>query len=91
MTPSHREEAFRSALQAHDFPRAEEALREYITWFRSGERSPEEVESARDLLKWGIEITSNRKVRIAAELMRLKSVFDAYRPCASSQTLRVMG
>ncbi len=94
MTPSgpqHPEETFRSALEAHDFPRAEAALQEYVTWFKSGSRSLQEIESARNLFKWGIEVTSARKVRIAEELMRLKRVFDAYLPNRHSQTWRVIG
>jgi hypothetical protein len=87
----HHEEAFRSALEAHDFPRAETALRDYVTWFRSASRSREEIESARNLFKWGIDVTSTHRVRIAEELMRLKSVFDAYVPRKRTQTWRVVG
>lgn len=85
------EEPFRSALAAHDFTRAEEALRDYVTWFGSAPRNLEEIESARNLLRWGIEVTRARKVGIAEELMRLKSVFDAYLPNRRSQTWHVIG
>jgi hypothetical protein len=94
MTPRGRhpsEQTFRSALAAHDFSRAEAALREYVAWFRSSPRTVQEIESAKDLFKWGIEVTSARKMGIAEELMRLKNIFDAYVPNRRSQTWHVIG
>ena len=94
MTPGGKlpaEEAFRSDLQAHDFSRAEAALLEYVAWLKSGLRTPQEIESAKQLLEWGIEVTSDSRVRIARELMRLKRVFDAYQPATGSQTWRFVG
>jgi hypothetical protein len=87
----HHEEAFRSALEAHDLARAEAALQDYVTWFKSESRSRQEIESARNLFKWGIHVTSTRKARIAEELMSLKRVFDAYLPRKHTQTWRVIG
>ena len=92
--PSRRlqhEEAFRSALEAHDFSRAEAALRDYITWFRSDSRDLPEIESARNLLQWGISVTSAHKVQLVEELTRLKRVFDAYLPRTCTQTWRIVG
>ena len=88
--PRH-EETFRSAVEAHDFPRAEAALREYVTWFKSASRSREEIESARDLFEWGVGVTCARRVQIAEELMRLRTVLDAYQPPTRVETWRVIG
>jgi hypothetical protein len=87
----HREEAFRAAVEAHDFPRAETALRDYVTWFRSESRDLQEIESAKNLLQWGIKVTSAHKVQIVEELTRLKRVFDAYLPRTHTQTWRIVG
>jgi hypothetical protein len=93
MSPSrpHREEAFRAAVEAHDFSRAEAALRDYVTWFRSESRDLAEIESARNLLQWGISVTTAHKVQLVEELTRLKRVFGAYLPYTCSQTWRIVG
>lgn len=85
------EEAFRSAVEAHDFSRAEAALRAYITWFRSGSRSRQEIKSAMDLFAWGISVTTARRLQMAEELMRLRTVLDAYLPRRPFETWRVIG
>ena len=87
----HPEEIFRSAVEAHDFPRAEAALQDYVTWFRSARRNRQEIESARDLFQWGVSVTSAHRARLAGELMRLKRVFDAYLPRKRTQTWRIVG
>jgi hypothetical protein len=87
----HHEEAFRSAIEAHDFPGAESALREYVAWFKSESRSLQEIEAARDLLAWGIQLTTVRRVRLTDELMRLRTVLDAYLPRKPFETWRVIG
>jgi hypothetical protein len=87
----HREEAFRAAVEAHDFSRAEAALRDYVIWFRSESRDLPEIESARNLLQWGISVTTAHKVQLVEELTRLKRVFDAYMPRACTQTWRIVG
>jgi hypothetical protein len=87
----HHEEVFRTALEAHDFPVAETALRDYVAWFRSETRNLQEIESARTMLAWGIDVTSAHKVQIAEELIRLKRVFDAYVPQPFTQTWRIVG
>jgi hypothetical protein len=87
----HYEEAFRSAVEAHDFSRAEAALRDYVGWFKSESRGPEEIESAKNLVQWGIGVTSAYKVKLVEELTRLKRVFDAYQPRSHTPTWRIVG
>lgn len=72
------ESAFRGALLALDFERAQSSLRDYITWFGSQPRSVAELQSARALLGWGIQFATSARLEIARELMRLKSRLDAY-------------
>lgn len=88
----HQEEAFRSALGAHDFTLADAALREYMAWFRSEPRNLEDIRSAIQIFEWGIRVTASRRVKVAEELMRLKALFDAYLPGRSdTETWRVLG
>ena len=87
----HLEEVFRSAIEAHEFPRAEGALHEYVTWFRSESRSLEDIRSAMVLFEWGIGVTTSHRVKVTEELMRLKRLFEAYLPGKSTETWRVVG
>ena len=82
-------EAFRSALEAHDFVRARKALEEYLAWFRSGPRTVDEIRKARDLFEWGVRNTTAQKARISEDLMILKSVLEAYGPRPRSSTWRL--
>jgi hypothetical protein len=82
---------FRSAVEAGEFSLAQTALREYVACFRSCPRTLLEVESARNLLQWGIRITKSHKAQIAEELMLLKRVFDAYKPAGRVHTWRIDG
>jgi hypothetical protein len=84
-------DAFRTAVEARDFVRAQQHLQEYFTWFRSGPRTAHEMEQARDLLEYGLQITRARKAGISEELMLLRSVFDAYRPPRRFHTWRLEG
>ena len=88
---SHHEELFRAAVEARDFARAELALRQHVAWFKSASRDCQEVESARELVKWGISVTSAHRIEIAEELMRLKTVVDAYLPRKPGETWRMVG
>jgi hypothetical protein len=88
---SHHEQAFRSAVANFDFAGAEVALQEYVIWFKSAPRNRQEIESARDLFKWGISLTTARRVQIAEELMRMKTVLDAYLPRKPFETWRMVG
>lgn len=87
----HPDNTFRTALEAQDFPRAEAALKDYITWLRSEPRTAEEIKSAMNLFEWGIGAASERKVQIAEELMRLKSFFEAYLPGRCTETWHIVG
>ena len=84
-------EQFRSAIEGHDFALAQTALQDYINCFRSCPRTLPEIEDARNLLQWGIRLTTSQKAQIAEELMLLKRVFDAYRTPRRSSTWRLDG
>jgi hypothetical protein len=87
----HQAAAFCSAIEAQDFSRAEAALRDYLTWFMSTSRSLQEIDSARNLLKWSIDLTSGHRTHMAEELMSFRRVLDAYLPPRRTQTWRVVG
>lgn len=94
MTPTDLQvsaEAFRSAIEERDFPRADGALRKYAAWFRSHPATVEEIESARQLLQWGVSVTRSHQGRIAEELKLLEEVFKAYRPGRRLNTWRLEG
>jgi hypothetical protein len=82
-------EKFRRAVEANDFSLAQTTLQKYVVCFRSRTRTLAEIESARDLLRWGIGATKANRTQIASELMLLKRVFDAYGPPKRNHTWRL--
>jgi len=94
MTPTgltQHAEAFRTAVEARDFFRAQTVLREYVDRFRSRSRDLAETEDAKRLLQWGIEATKAHKAQVVEELMLLKRFFDAYGPPKRNHTWRIEG
>ncbi len=73
-------EAFRSAVEAGDFPSAEAALQDYVTRFQSERRTLQEVECARDLFEWGVQVTQANQANMAGELMLVTKVSTGYVP-----------
>jgi hypothetical protein len=84
-------ETFRLAVESGDCSRAEAVLREYVAWFRSGPRTLQEIEAARNLFEWGVQAATSRKAHLAEELMFLTRVFDGYVPPRRSHTWRLDG
>ena len=84
-------EAFRSAVEQHDFVLAGQALQEYIACFRSGTRTAQEIEDAKHLFEWGVQITRTHEARLPEELMLLKRVFNAYGAPRRVHTWRLEG
>ena len=68
------------ALESNDSARAHAALTEYLAWFRSAPRTPEEVDGARQLLESGVEAAKDQRLQIVEKLHRLTRVFDNYVP-----------
>jgi hypothetical protein len=85
------QEAFRAAIQTGDFARAEAALHEYIGWFESAGRTPEEAACARDLFAWGVGAVKIRAAQLAEELTRITKVMDGYGPARRTHTWRLDG
>lgn len=83
--------AFRAAVEACDFPRAETELQKYLTAFGSRPRSLAEVESARGLFEWGARTTESNKRAMAEDLMILRRVFKDYVPPRHRHTWCVDG
>ena len=92
-TPSigSRQDTFRAAVLAGDFAQAEAALQEYITWFESAGRTPEEAACARDLFAWGVGAIKMRAAQLAEELTRITKVMDGYAPGRRTHTWRLDG
>jgi hypothetical protein len=88
---AHLTEQIRSAVAAHDFARAQTALREYVACFQSCSRTPAEIEDALNLLQWGVQSFKAQKAQMAEELMLLRRVFDAYGPPKRFHTWRIEG
>lgn len=74
------EEAFRSAVEAGDFTRAEAALQNYVMQFQAERRTLQEVASARDLFKWSVQVTQANQANMASELMLVTKVSTGYVP-----------
>jgi hypothetical protein len=88
---SSRQETFRAAVLAGDFAQAEAALREYIAWFESAGRTPEEAACARDLFAWGVGVIKMRAAQLAKELTRTTKVMDGYVPGRRTHTWQLDG
>lgn len=82
---------FRTAIAAQDFTLAQRALEEFAVCFRSGSRTPTEIQDAQQMLEWGIQITKGQQAQWVEELMLLKRVFDAYGSPHCCHTWRVDG
>jgi hypothetical protein len=94
MTPTglgYYAEMFRLAVEAQNYSLAQTALQKYVTCFRSRSRTLVEIEDARSLLQWGVQVAKAQKAQMAEDLMRLKRVFDAYGPLKRKHTWRLEG
>jgi hypothetical protein len=87
----HYAEELRSAVDARDFRLAEAVLHKYAACFWSDTRTRPEVESAMKLLQWAIDAIRADKALISGELLRLKSIFDAYRVTKNQHTWGLEG
>jgi hypothetical protein len=85
------EQLLRSAIEAGQLDRAETALQAYIAWLESGSRTVDEVQSARDLLAWGIRAVKAQSAQAAEELARLTKVAGGYVPGRRMHTWRLEG
>jgi hypothetical protein len=91
--PAH-VEAFRSAIEVDDYARAEAAIQEHAVWLQAGPRTLEEIEQARNLFQWGIQVARARKAHVAEELdelVRLKKVIDGYAPRTAAHVWHIDG
>lgn len=82
-------EAFRSAVENHDLSLAQNALQNYIVCFQSRPRSHAEIESARNLLEWGVQAAKTHKMQMAEKLMLLRDLSNTYRPQRRVHTWRI--
>lgn len=82
---------FRTAIETDDFAMAQKTLGNYILWFQSKPRELADIQSARELMEWGMRTANNRRAHLAEELMLATRLVAAYGRRSETHTWRMEG